>query len=474
MSGPKDWFLSIAALALAIAIGANAQAQDRSALLAQIESLRSQLQLKETAFLLPSDEDFVAFRDFLQQPGTGLIRLMPREKYDGRMLMRGGGSYYSFTKLTNAYGNGSDIGLEQGTLSVGFAGADFGFLTVIGDVPVDSITLDRPGVSYLTALNTPTTESEAREQQQRSSTGFEAEGFFYKDSLPSVVNTTYALRSTSYTQSDVLVAFRVTRQEADGSLILAWKILKKFFGPTPSLEPILIPQPPPRPVQEDRIQQMLDELKRTEQEFLAPSDKDHAKYAEFLTQPDTGLIRLLPREVFQDKLTIQGGGSYYSFARLTHEYGYGSDIALELNQFSVGFAGADFGFLTRPGKVAIEEVTLDHPAARFLSTFAAPTVELGAREQQKRASEGFDLDGFHYQNRVKMKRKSSYLLRSVGYRVSDLLVALRIVSQDDDGSVVIVWKILKKFPVPQLITTQASRSKLRVRFERGIRKNNRA
>ena len=215
-----------------------------------------------------------------------------------------------------------------------------------------------------------------------------------------------------------------------------------------------------RPALENDIRLLVGELKDVEQQFLAPSAKDRAKYAEFLGQADTGLIRLLPREVFEDKLTIRGGGAYYSFAKLTHEYGYGSDIELQQNQFSVGFAGADFGFLIRLGKIPIEEVTIDHPAAQFLSTFTAPTTEPGAREQQKRASAGFDVNGFTYQDRVKFKNKNSYLLRSIGYRNSDLLVAFRIVSQDEDRSVVIVWKILKTFPVPQLTAAQASPSKL--------------
>lgn len=455
MSRSKLSFVAIIIAILATALSPNAQAQDRSALQAKIESLHRQLQIDEAVFLAPSHEDFVAFRDFLQQPGTGLVRLMPREKYDGKLLMRGGGSYYSFTRLTNAYGYGSDIGFEQGTLRVGFAGADFGFLTVIGDVSVDSVALDQPGVSYLAGLNTPTTESEAREQQRRSSIGFEADGFFYKGSLPAAVNTTYALRSSSYTRSDVLVAFRVTRQDADGSLILAWKMLKKFFGPIPSGgEQIQIPAPPPRPVLEVQIFQLLDELKQIEQEFLEPSDKDRATYAEFLTQPETGLIRLLPRETFQDKLTINGAGAYFSFTRLTHEYGYGSDIELDQGQFSVGFAGADFGFLTRIGKVPIEEITLNDPAAQFLATFVAPSVEAEAREQYQRSVAGFDVNGFTYKSRVPVKKKRAYLLRSINYGRSDVLVAFRIVSQDDDGSVVIVWKILKRFPVPELTASQ--------------------
>jgi hypothetical protein len=210
---------------------------------------------------------------------------------------------------------------------------------------------------------------------------------------------------------------------------------------------------------ENEIRALLGELKDTEQQFLAPSEKDRASYAEFLAQPDTGLIRLLPRETFQDKLTIEGGGAYYSFSRLTHEYGYGSDIELQLGQFSVGFAGANFGFLTRLGKVPIEEVTLNHPGAQFLATFVAPTAEPEARDQQRRSSSGFDVNAFTYRSRVPVKRKNAYLLRSVYYDVSDVLVAFRIASMEADGSVVIAWKILKKFPVPKLAAAQTPQGK---------------
>jgi hypothetical protein len=458
LSRPKGSFVSIIIAALATAIAAAAQSTDRPALLATIDSLRGQLQEKETAFLLPSEDDFATFRDFLQQPDTGLVRLMPREKYDGKMLIRGGGAYYSFVRLTSAYGNGSDIGLEQGTLRVGFAGADFGFLTVIGDVPVDSVTLDRPGVTYLLALKTPMTEPEARDQQRRSGIGFEADGFAYKASLPAAVNTTYVLRSTSYTESDVLVVFRVTRQDSDGSLILAWKMLKKFFGPTVSNQHIAITQQPTRTVLEEQIQRLLGELKQTEQEFLAVSEKDRAKYAEFLTQADTGLIRLLPREAFQDKLTINGGAAYYSFVRLTHEYGSGSNLELDQGQFAVGFAGADFGFLTRLGKVPIEELTLNEPAAMFLAAFEAPATEAEAREQYRRSAAGFEVNGFSYKSRASLKKKRAYLLRSINYGDSDVLVAFRIVRQDDDGSAVVAWKILKRFLVPQLTASHKQRN----------------
>src|SRR2546428_12834708 len=69
------------------------------------------------------------------------------------------------------------------------------------------------------------------------------------------------------------------------------------------------------------------ELSALEKKFLAPSDADRTAYAEFVGQRDRGLIRLLPREVFDKDttLTVRGGGAYYSFTRLTHAYGYGSE-----------------------------------------------------------------------------------------------------------------------------------------------------
>src|SRR5258708_32119604 len=88
------------------------------------------------------------------------------------------------------------------------------------------------------------------------------------------------------------------------------------------------------------------ELQRLEDQFLSPAEEDRAAYKELLSQPDTGLIRLLPREVYESEvykknqktLTMRGGGAFYSFARLTHEYGYGSDFELESGSLSVGFS----------------------------------------------------------------------------------------------------------------------------------------
>jgi hypothetical protein len=207
-----------------------AQSSDRATLLKEIESLRGQLKLREDALLEPSAEDRASFAEFLQQADTGLLRLLPREEYDAKktLTINGGGAYYSFARLTHEYGYGSDISLEMGKLSVGFAGADYGLLANLGAVPLEDLTPDTPAVQPLASLVPPTSLPKARVEQRRASDGIQVENVLYKQGLPAVVGNTYVLRSVCYDDSDVLVAFRVVRKDSDGSLILAWKMLKRY------------------------------------------------------------------------------------------------------------------------------------------------------------------------------------------------------------------------------------------------------
>jgi hypothetical protein len=234
MSQPRLFSLTaILILISCVFSGARAQMQDRVELKTKLEALREQIAAKEKVFLAPSAQDLAAFEEFLRQPDTGMIRIMPSEKYDRNLFTRGGGAFYSFNRLTHDYTYGADILLTQGTLRAGLAGANFGFLVLLGDVPIEAVTVEHPGVRFLDTFKAPSAEPEAREQYRRAGTGFEAEGFAYRSSLPATVNRTYVVRSVNYDLSDLLIALRVTRQDSDGSLILAWKILERF--PVPQL-----------------------------------------------------------------------------------------------------------------------------------------------------------------------------------------------------------------------------------------------
>lgn len=218
---------------LLICVNVVAQSQDRAKVEKEIEALREQLKQKEEEFLAPSAEDRAQFAEFLLQPDAGLARILPREKYREKLTLREGGAYYSFTRLSNSYDRDPQIGLERETLHTGFVGADFGFLASLGDIPIETVGLDHKGVQYLATFMAPSIEPEAREQQRRGA-GFTTAGFVYKSSLPTIAGRTYIVRSIGYDRFDVLVAFRVVRQDQDGSLVLVWKKLKEF--PTPFLE----------------------------------------------------------------------------------------------------------------------------------------------------------------------------------------------------------------------------------------------
>lgn len=197
----------------------------------QVAMLEGQLKVKETIFLQPDQADFAANAAFLAQPDTGLIRILPREKFDGVLSTRGGGAYYSFVRLVHEYGFGSDLSLQQDSFSVGFAGADFGFLVLLGATDLNSVTMEHPGVKYPATFAAPLVEAEARQQYQRGGQGFTENGFFYRSSLSKTLNATYALRSIGYGDSDVLIVFRLVREDTDGSLILQWKLLRWFSTP---------------------------------------------------------------------------------------------------------------------------------------------------------------------------------------------------------------------------------------------------
>ena len=221
-------------MALVCAPSALAQADARAEAAAEIESLRAQIKSREAALLATSEEDRKAYAEFLAQKDAGLVRLLPREKWDGKLSTRGGGAYYSFTKLTHEYGYDTDISLEQDYLSVGFAGASFGFMTNLGDVPLETLSEEAEAVRFMASYQTPSPEPEARKAQRLFAEGAHSGEWTYRSHLPVVVGSTYALRSVNYETSDVLVVFRVVRKDADGSVVLLWKLLRKY--PKPSLE----------------------------------------------------------------------------------------------------------------------------------------------------------------------------------------------------------------------------------------------
>ena len=172
-----------------------------------------------------------SYKNFVQQKDSGVIRLLPREMSDQKKS-RAGGAYYTFVRQLYGNFNGADIRFEKNNFITGGDGANLGFMTNLGDRSLDTISITTDGVEHLANLSAPKKEKEARSMYAKFQTGYVAHEQLYKASLPLASNSTYVVRSIRYKKHDSLVAFRVVQQDANGGVVILWKLLKEYKFPS--------------------------------------------------------------------------------------------------------------------------------------------------------------------------------------------------------------------------------------------------
>ncbi len=210
------FFVSIAA----------AQELTREQKVQKFEELNSQIKTLGDDIIAPSAKDLKQ----AQKEGFNVVRLLPRERYDHKFTIQGGGSFYSFTTGSHNYQKIAQVSLDQNKLSVGFSGADYGFIADLGETPLTDITEETAEVNFLINYKPPTNEPDIRVEQLKAP-HYEANGLTYKTYIPAVVAHSYILRAISFGRADILVTFKVYRKDTDGSLIIFWKIIKNFETP---------------------------------------------------------------------------------------------------------------------------------------------------------------------------------------------------------------------------------------------------
>jgi len=192
----------------------------------QISELNAQIKVLEDDLLLPSPQD----SNLATDQGFDAVRLLPREVFTGKLLIQGGGAYYSFSTLSHDYQKIPQIELLRDNLTVGFAGADYGFLFDLGDIPLSSVNGEMPIVDFLSSYRPPKKMSDIRKEQSKAR-NYATEAGTLKDSVPAIVGHTYVLRAISFHRDDLIVAFSIIRKDTDGSLILFWRKIETFEKP---------------------------------------------------------------------------------------------------------------------------------------------------------------------------------------------------------------------------------------------------
>ena len=196
-------------------------------------------------------EDEKRFAGFLRQPNTGLFRLFAFRRQqqvvsvsDLKSGVRPGfnnyACMYSFSKKKHGHGlqgwvdpklGLAELVLQDGIFVSGFMGESLGLLVKLGDVPLETVTEHTAGVAEMANIVPPVDYLEALSLSKRNAEGFQINKFEYRSFLPASVNTTYALRSTSNKRADVLIGFRVVRQD-DDSVTILWRKLKSYRQPS--------------------------------------------------------------------------------------------------------------------------------------------------------------------------------------------------------------------------------------------------
>jgi hypothetical protein len=213
----------------------------------------------------------------------------------------------------------------------------------------------------------------------------------------------------------------------------------------------------------------------------------------FLAQPETGIARLLPTEAYRTASNTQNrllptAKERLPLATLIQRDGLSPRLAVRVegDLFQLIQTDLDYGFITDLGDVAIESLTATPfeklssipETLRFFYTYRPPSELEAVQVDRRRFVTGkvaLNL-GEPLLTQAPAATNRTYLVRSIQYKVpelitsgrtllpnerrilkdlltmpsSDLLFAFRPVSRRSDGSYTVLWRILTKFPDPQV------------------------
>lgn len=205
-------------------------------------------------------DDRKEFANFLDKENTGFVRLHDTANCEDKNYVLdinnpcpwdilGKATAYSFRKRKYQRIYFSDIRVAKEKIEI--VGVNLlGFLTDLGEVDLDKISLQTNGVKEMSEYEPSNNINEIEKLFNLTKRGFKLNNFVYKMDLPIKVNTTYALRCIAFEgkiyrkidgirvnllsddkRSDITVAFRVIRKYEDGSYGILWRELQRKSAP---------------------------------------------------------------------------------------------------------------------------------------------------------------------------------------------------------------------------------------------------
>jgi hypothetical protein len=212
---------------------------------------------------------------------------------------------------------------------------------------------------------------------------------------------------------------------------------------------------------------------------ILPNRSIIQKYAEFLSQADTGIFRLVPDSgcVYSDRVVsvkeeclkypFPGAGNSYSFRTDGYRLRHLADITyvddkLRMTGIFMHSIAVDLG------KVPIENASLSTDGMRFLTEFKPSTQPDDILLIDQHLTRGVTNGNFVYSKEIDPMADRTYAIRAVAYRGKvvrsaggiryneleydkrrDVIVVFRVVEMNDDG-LTIVWRKLADVEPPRI------------------------
>jgi hypothetical protein len=200
------------------------------------------------------------FQNFLQTPNTGVFKFLPlpdcsklrnlkklEECYQDNANIREFANAFSFREGEMTVFARADLATNKGYILTGRHSVQT-ILVNLGDVPLEDLTLNSAGISYLTNFKPAAYAKQMDEEFDMFNNGVTvgdyrdgkiAGSYTYGKVTRIEENRTYALRSIAYRPEsatllgkdrDIVVVFRILDADKDGAVTILWKELNRTDG----------------------------------------------------------------------------------------------------------------------------------------------------------------------------------------------------------------------------------------------------
>jgi hypothetical protein len=221
--------------------------------------LRTKPTSEQKKRMQPNSEDLQRFGRLLEQPRTGIVRLLPDIGcYENINLIKADevcrnaipeSSFYSFREREHTLEALADIRLKGGHL-ISDGILTQGIMTNLGNIALDQVTLETEGFDYLKDFDPNPVSTAAKDQYMQFINGVKAGNHEYRKVLKAEKDSTYAMRVVAYRGNvfrtfrgwrfdlldgdkriDMTLVYRVVRKDNDGSVTIVWKELERRESP---------------------------------------------------------------------------------------------------------------------------------------------------------------------------------------------------------------------------------------------------